>query len=157
MTAATDWTEITVRRLPFEHADSTLLHSAQRAEIASVYGSDDLEPGEAPTAENMSAFVVAYTDGMPSGCGGLRRVNDSDVEVKRMYTTPAHRGTGVSLAVLTELEVIAREQGVERLVLETGDRLARAQRFYEREGFTRIENFGPYAGVESSVCFAKVL
>ncbi|AWB90184.1 GNAT family N-acetyltransferase [Salinibacterium hongtaonis] len=152
-----EWTEITVRRLPFEHADSTLLHSAQRAEIASVYGRDDSEPGEPATAENVSAFVVAYTDGMPSGCGGLRAVSDTVTEIKRMYVTPAHRGSGASRAILVELETIAREQGATRLVLETGDRLPAAMRFYEREGFTRIENFGPYAGVDASVCFGKTL
>lgn len=157
MTPASEWTEITVRRLPFEHADSTLLHSAQRAEIASVYGSDDLEPGDPATADNMNTFVVAYTDGMPSGCGGLRNLGESESEIKRMYVTPAHRGSGVSRAVLAELELIAREQGTARLVLETGDRLPAAQRFYEREGFNRIDNFGPYAGVESSICYAKAL
>lgn len=156
MTSTIDFEGIEVRVLPYDHADSTMLHSAQRAEIASVYGDEDSDPSEPTTADNVSVFVVAYSDGMPSGCGGLRAFGD-ELEVKRMYVTPAHRGSGVSTAVLAALELQARERGVQRLVLETGDRLPAAMRFYEREGFSRIENFGPYAGVESSVCYAKHL
>ncbi|QEE60452.1 GNAT family N-acetyltransferase [Salinibacterium sp. dk2585] len=152
-----DFDEIEIRELPYEHADSTMLHSAQRAEISAAYGNVDSDPSEPTTSENVTAFVVAYTDGMPAGCGGLRAVADDEFEVKRMYVTPAHRGTGVSTAVLAALEGIARDRGVRRLVLETGDRLPAAIRFYEREGYSRIENFGPYAGVVTSVCYAKQL
>lgn len=152
-----DFEGVEVRELPFEHSDSIMLHSAQRAEIAAAYGAADSDPSEPTTAENVSAFVVAYTDGMPAGCGGLRVIADDELEVKRMYVSPAHRGTGVSTAVLKSLESIARERGAVRLVLETGDRLPAAMRFYEREGYGRIENFGPYVGVDSSVCYAKQL
>ncbi|MCW4385520.1 GNAT family N-acetyltransferase [Salinibacterium sp. SYSU T00001] len=154
---AIDFEGIEVRELPFEHADSSMLHSAQRAEIAAAYGTEDSDPSEPTTADNVAAFVVAYTDGVPAGCGGLRAIENDEFEVKRMYVTPAHRGTGVSTAVLSALEAIARDRGVTRLVLETGDRLPAAQRFYEREGYTRIENFGPYAGVATSICYAKTL
>jgi putative acetyltransferase len=157
MNATIDFEGIEVRELPFAHADSTMLHSAQRAEIASFYGGDDSDPSEPTTAENVTAFVVAYTDGVPAGCGGLRAIEEGALEVKRMYVTPAHRGSGVSTAVLAALEGLARDRGAERLVLETGDRLPAAMRFYEREGFSRIDNFGPYVGVASSVCYSKAL
>ena len=32
-----------------------------------------------------------------------------------------------------------------------------AIRFYEREGYTRIDNFGPYGGEPLSVCYARSL
>lgn len=157
MTESTDFEDVEIRELPFAHADSAMLHSAQRAEIAAAYGSEDSDPSGPTTAENVHTFVVAYTDGMPAGCGGLRVLADDEFEIKRMYVTPAHRGSGVSTAVLTALEEIARGRGVRRMVLETGDRLPAAMRFYEREGYSRIENFGPYTGVASSVCYAKQL
>ena len=42
-------------------------------------------------------------------------------------------------------------------VLETGDEQPDAIRFYEREGFTRIPNFGYYVDSPYSVCFEKTL
>ena len=42
---------------------------------------------------------------------------------------------------------------LDTLVLETGDLLTAAQRFYEREGYTRIPPFGPYVGSSLSVCY----
>jgi putative acetyltransferase len=77
--------------------------------------------------------------------------------VKRMFVHPDHRGSGVSTAVLAEIETFAAARGWSRLVLETGDQQPDAIRFYTREGYTRIPNFGHYADSDSSLCFEKPL
>jgi putative acetyltransferase len=146
-----------IREVPFEHADSTMLRAAQKAELAARYGTPDLEPGGAPSGTDMTAFFVAYEDGMPAGCGGLRRLTDDDAEIHRMYVTPAHRGTGISVAVLEAIEAFGRDKGLTRLMLETGTLQPDAMRFYEREGYSRIPNFGAYIGSDLSVCYAKTL
>ena len=74
-----------------------------------------------------------------------------------MFVAPAHRGTGVSTAILDALEGYGRERGWARLVLETGAAQPDAVRFYEREGFTRIPNFGYYVDSEISLCYEKAL
>ena len=74
-----------------------------------------------------------------------------------MYVTPAQRGTGIAIAVLKGLEEWARAQSAAELVLETGTAQPDAMRFYEREGYTRIENFGDYVGEPLSVCYSKTL
>ena len=102
-------------------------------------------------------FVARDADGTPLGCGGLRIVQDGITEVKRMYVRPESRGAGVSTALLRRLEEAAIDLGSPALVLETGTEQKRAVGFYEREGFTRIANFGPYAGVPTSICYSKVL
>ncbi len=149
--------ERVVREVAFEHPDSVLLRSAQRAEIAERYGRWDSEPGVAPTAADITVFVVAYDDGVPVACGGIRRLDETHGEIKRMFVTPAARGTGASVAVLSALEDWAREQGWDRLVLETGTAQPDAVRFYEREGYSRVPNFGSYAGHAESLCFGKAL
>lgn len=146
-----------LREVEWEHPDSVALRGAQRAELTERYGTPDSEPGPAPTADDVTYFVVAYRDGEPAGCGGLRTIDDSHGEIKRMFVTPTHRGTGVSTAVLSRLEDEARSLGWVRLVLETGDAQPEAIRFYEREGYTRIPNFGHYADSALSVCFEKRL
>jgi len=103
-------------------------------------------------------FLVAYADdGHPLGCGGLRQLDATEGEVKRMFVRPEHRGSGVSTAILAALEAEARQRGWSRLVLETGDAQPDAIRFYEREGYTRIPLFGGYVGSPISLCYAKEL
>ena len=147
-----------IEHVPFEHPASAMLREAQRVEIAQRYGTDDSEPGPAPTAADVTAFFVAFDDDDEAiACGGMRALDSTHGEVKRMYVRPESRGSGVSTAVLAEIEAHARGLGWDRLVLETGDRQPDAIRFYQREGYTRIANFGHYADSAASVCFAKPL
>ena len=147
-----------IEQVEWEHPASVELRQAQRDEIAIRYGTPDSEPGPAPTGDDVVAFYVAFSDeGVPLGCGGLRGVNDSEGEVKRMFVTPSSRGTGTASAILERLEASARDRGWIRLLLETGDQQPDAIRFYTREGYERVANFGYYVGVAESRCFAKEL
>ena len=147
-----------IREVAWDDADATALRVAQRAEIDLRYGRPDSEPGPAPSAADITVFFVAYSDeGTPLGCGGLRQLDPTEGEVKRMYVAPASRGSGVSTALLRTLEEYAREHGWRRLVLETGDQQPDAVRFYEREGYSRIPNFGYYADSDLSLCYELVL
>ncbi|MFZ7088299.1 GNAT family N-acetyltransferase [Curtobacterium sp. RRHDQ10] len=147
----------TIAAEPFDSPDAQRLRAAQRIEIDGTYGRDT-EPGEKPTADSIAAFFVARdVDGTPLGCGGIRLVEDDVAEIKRMYVRSESRGTGVAVAILRQLEHTAREVGAPALVLETGTEQRRAIAFYEREGFSRIANFGPYVGAPLSVCYSKIL
>ncbi|NHC46869.1 GNAT family N-acetyltransferase [Motilibacter aurantiacus] len=149
---------LTVSPEPWDASDGERLRAAQRAELDARYGCDDHEPGEPPTAESVSVFLVARDEaGTALGCGGLRFLGPGSAEIKRMYVEPAARGTGVAVAVLRALENRARAAGVGRLLLETGTAQPDAIRFYEREGYQRIEPFGAYVGSEISVCYARDL
>ncbi|WP_432524059.1 GNAT family N-acetyltransferase [Kineococcus sp. SYSU DK006] len=146
--AAEDW----------DAPDGVRLRAAQRAELDARYGSDDHEPGTPPTAADVSVFLVARdAGGRALGCGGLRLLEPGTAEVKRMYVEPAARGTGTAVDLLRALEERARALGVRRLLLETGTLQPEAVRFYAREGYERVEGFGPYAGQELSVCFGRDL
>jgi GNAT superfamily N-acetyltransferase len=141
----------------FDSPDAQRLRAAQRLEIDRAYGGDT-EPGEKPTADSIAVFFVARDeDGTPLGCGGLRVVQDGITEIKRMYVRPESRGSGVAAALLRRLEEAALDLGSPALVLETGNEQKRAIGFYEREGFSRIANFGPYVGAPLSICYSKVL
>lgn len=101
--------------------------------------------------------VVVYLGGNAAGCGALKVFGRDALEVKRMYTRPEYRGRGVAGLVLGNLEQWAAADGFARCVLETGRRQPEAIALYEKHGFRRIPNFGPYAGVENSLCFEKRL
>jgi GNAT superfamily N-acetyltransferase len=143
--------------VPWDQPDAVALRAAQRRDIEARYGPDS-EPGAPPTAADIVHFVVAYAaDGTPAGCGGLRRLDATSGEIKRMYVAPGYRGTGVSTAVLGALEEHARGLGWTHLRLETGPGQPEAVRFYRREGYRPIPNFGPYAGEPQSLCFERAL
>ena len=147
-----------IDQVAWDHPASVSLRAAQRAEIAERYGTPDSEPGPAPTGDDITAFFVAFDDdGAALGCGGLRQLNEHEAEVKRMFVRKESRGSGVSTGILSRLEQYGREAGWRRLLLETGNGQPDAIRFYTREGYERIENFGHYAGVDDSLCFAKAL
>jgi len=147
-----------VVEVDFDNPAAAALRQAQRDEIAIRYGRPDSEPGPAPTADDITAFFVAFDENdNPLGCGGLRQRDDTEAEIKRMFVAPEHRGSGVSTAILRRLEQHGRERGWARLVLETGDQQPDAIRFYTREGYERIPNFGYYVDSSYSLCFAKPL
>ena len=149
---------VTVEAVDWDDAGAVALRAAQRVEIAERYGTDDSEPGPAPTADDITAFFVAYSDdGTPVGCGGLRAIDETHGEIKRMFVDRSARGSGVSTAILARLERFGLESGWSRLVLETGTGQPDAVRFYTREGFTPIDRFGCYADSEESLCFEKAL
>jgi putative acetyltransferase len=146
-----------IRQVEWDDPASVALRAAQRAEIDERYGYPS-EPGPAPTAHDVTAFFVAFADdGTLAGCGGLRRLDETHAEIKRMFVHSAHRGTGVATALLHRIELFGHEAGWSRIVLETGLLQPDAIRFYTREGYTRIPNFGYYADSDDSVCFEKVL
>jgi GNAT superfamily N-acetyltransferase len=150
---------VIIREVNWDDPDGMALRHAQRDELEIRYETPDSEPGPAPTGDDITVFLVAVDDdGSAVACGGLRRIDNSHGEVKRMFVRPERRGSGVSTLVLRELERRARDElGWESLVLETGNRQPDAIRFYEREGYTRIPNFGYYAASDYSLCYERVL
>ena len=90
--------------------------------------------------ESVLLTVVAYDDdGRPVGHACLRRLDGpvaGDLEIKRMFVEPGGRGSGVADALLAAIEPRARDEGVPRVVIHTGDRQIAALRFYERHGYT---------------------
>jgi GNAT superfamily N-acetyltransferase len=147
-----------LRAVDWDDPAAKALRAAQRIEIAERYGRTDSEPGPAPSGADIVHFVVALApDGAPLGCGGLRQVDESSGEVKRMYVVPEHRGTGVASAVLAGLEAHARALGWTRLRLETGDAQPDAVAFYTKHGYRPVARFGHYVDSPTSLCFGRDL
>lgn len=113
------------------------------------------------TVEDMAqpdtSVFVAREGGAAVACGALRRHADGIGEVKRMYTRPALRERGIGGRILAEIEALAHAEGIDVLVLETGDRHPAAWRVYERVGFVRCGPVLDYPDSEWSVFYKKVL
>ena len=108
-------------------------------------------------AEPATTVFIARDEGKAVGCGALKRHEDSIGEVKRMYTRPSHRGRRIGAEIVQRIEAAAREEGLTRLVLETGDQHPAAWAVYERAGFTRCGPVLDYPDSKWSVFYEKAL
>ncbi|MGO4592428.1 GNAT family N-acetyltransferase [Leifsonia sp. 2TAF2] len=103
---------------------------------------------------------VARVDGRALGMAGLvvsAADGEPNAELKRMFVHEDARGRGLARSLLGALEAAAADAGVPEIRLETGPLQHAAIALYERAGYARIPNFGPYVGDEFSVCYAKAL
>ncbi|MCG2621920.1 GNAT family N-acetyltransferase [Arthrobacter sp. I2-34] len=150
---------LTIKEMPWSNPVGADLRAAQQRELSSRFGTADHEAGPPPSAEDMPVFLIAYekSSGQPLGCGGLRRLDESTAEIKRVYVVPYARGSGVSAAILAALEAKALASGYAEIRAEAGSVQSDGMRFYERGGYLPIPNFGPYEGVADSHCYAKTI
>jgi putative acetyltransferase len=149
-----------VRREPVTSAVASALISALNAELTLQYpeeGANHFRLDAEEVEDGRGAFLVAYDRGRPTGCGAIRRLDESRAEIKRMYVDPAARGRGIGRTILDALEAEAKKLGVSRVVLETGERQMTAMRLYESAGFARIPTFGEYENSPLSICMEKLI
>ena len=102
-------------------------------------------------------FVARDASGATLGMGALRRHANGVGEVKRMFVKPEARGLGVGGAILARIEDLARQEGVTRVVLETGSNFDAAKRVYQRGGFEPSEPVLDYPPSVWTAFYAKAL
>jgi GNAT superfamily N-acetyltransferase len=136
-------------RALIDHLDRELLQLYPAQGIFGVDFSD-------PKVREMT-FCVAYMNGVPAGCGGLRPLEGGAAEIKRMYVEPEYRGRGVASAILRFIEGKAKERGFSLLKLETGPKQPEAIGLYKKSGYAETESYGEYVGCIHSYCMKKRL
>jgi putative acetyltransferase len=148
---------IRIAREPFDSPEAMQLMAELQQELDERYGAD-LEPGEKPSAADVTVFLVARDDdGRALGCGALRSLGEPVVEIKRMYVRPDARGRGVGVAILAALEREAVALGFRVVRLETGPLQPEAIGLYARAGYREIPCFGAYAAGQASRSFERRL
>lgn len=123
------------------------LMRAMTAEIRVQYEGLDLDDPSLPrgTPAEFSppggGYVVGWIDGQPVAGGGFKRLDDEACEIKRMYVSPSHRGSGLGVHLLTALEEAAASIGYRLARLDTGPRQPRVARMYRDAGYRDVDNF----------------
>ena len=100
-------------------------------------------------------FLVGYDEGVPVCCAGIRRMDETTGEIKRVYARKNRRGIGTAL--MAALEKFAADAGYRRLVLECREGNARAIGFYQKAGYTICEKYPPYGEETDAICMEKQL
>jgi GNAT superfamily N-acetyltransferase len=136
---------IEVRPEPFESEVAQRMVRGFEAAISERYEGWQPDSGPSATAADFAPpagnFLVAYLDGEPVGCGGLKRLAGDTVEVKRVYVHPEVRGRGVARALLAGLEEAAGSAGYAVVRLDTGANQPEALNLFQTSGYTPIEDY----------------
>jgi len=139
------------------HPDFIKLVQQLDADLAERDGAEHDFYHQFNSIQQLNHVVLLYDADEAVSCGAFKEIEKDTVEVKRMYTLPAHRSKGYASRVLNALEQWAQEENYFIAMLETGKRQPEAIELYKKNGYTITPNYGQYVGIENSVCFRKNL
>ena len=136
--------------VPMEITDETVLSlfSAYDDDMVDFLGDDQWCYTRYNGEENIEKVWVMSSDSFPIGCTAYRKKAEGVGEVKRLYLKKAHRGKGLSKALLKRVEDYAKEQGCHTLFLDTRITLEPAVSLYRSFGFSIVFQQGLYIQME---------
>lgn len=88
--------------------------------------------------EHKGQLYLAYWHNEPVGCVGYYAFKPEICELKRLYVQPDKQGVGIGKALITTAIKDARKQQYSQMFLDSIERLASAQKLYEKLGFYKI-------------------
>jgi putative acetyltransferase len=99
-------------------------------------------PGKYAPPKGALLLAKSTTSGEAIGCIGLRPLDmESTCEMKRLYVSPAGRGTGVGRALAEAIIVEAKRLGYGRMVLDTLGSMTTPLKLYRG---LRLKDIEPY-------------
>lgn len=101
----------------------------------------------------VGALLVAYLDGEPAGCVGMRPYAPGVAEIKRLYVREFARGHGIGLALVRRALREALQAGYKRVRLDTLRTMASARRIYDEMGFKEVQS--PNGSCSADVVFME--
>lgn len=86
-------------------------------------------------------FWLAKSGGRVVGTIGLRDIGNQEAALRKMFVAAAYRGPAFATAgkLLAALLTAAAGHGIRTIFLGTTDQFVGAHRFYEKNGFVRID------------------
>ncbi len=90
--------------------------------------------------------VLAILEGTPAGTVMLRRRNQADCEMNRMFVAPEARGHGIGRALCRELIDRAKALGYRNMLLDAGMRHHEAVALYRSLGFVDDDREDGFSG-----------
>lgn len=107
--------------------------------------------------DEIQEAIVVYNDNKAVGGGAIRRYNNEDIELKRVFVHTKYQGQGIGTKLVSLLIEWDAELGYKRIILETGELLEESCYVYKKLGFKVIPNYGPYVDMPESLCMARDL
>ena len=101
--------------------------------------------------------IIVYLENKAVACGCFKKYDKNTIELKRMFVSPEARGLGLAKKIILELELWAHDLSYTASVLETLYKQKEAISLYQKVGYTIVDNYEPYVGLENSICMKKKL
>ncbi len=86
-------------------------------------------------------LYAAFCDEKLAGCIGLRKIDERNCEMKRLYVRPAFRGKHIGGELVRRVIRDAKEIGYSHMLLDTLPFLERALQLYKTCGFYEIPSY----------------
>ena len=106
---------------------------------------------------NITRVLIAYVEGVPAGCVGLKTYSENEIEIKRLWVDPEYRGNHIADELMDRIEKRAKYFGYEKAILQTRPQMGAAVSLYLKRGYVLINNYPPYDKLEGAICFSKTL
>lgn len=111
------------------------------ASIASEVGPQDALAVASFYVREPAHSWIAFVDGTPAGCVGLRPLSARSNEIKHLYVEPEFRGMQIARALLEAAHAQARSSGCEEIYLDSLPSMSAAHRLYRRIGYLDAEPY----------------
>lgn len=144
------------RIVSMDHPDASMLLDELCLKLTKIVGHDGtmfLRPSDFSKPRAM--FAVGYLDGDPICCAGVREMNSTTGEVRRVYAR--RNNVGAARQFMTWLEQWAIKQKYSELRLECRNTNPHAIEFYKQNGYSVCEKYGPYIHESDAVCMKKAI
>lgn len=96
-------------------------------------------------------LYLAYYNGEPAGCIGLRKIDKRNCEMKRLYVRPQFRGQRIGKQLVQKIIMDAKEIGYSHMLLDTLPFLENAIFMYKKLGFHIIDCYND-SPMSTSIC-----
>jgi len=88
-------------------------------------------------------FLCAMAGDAIIGTGAIKRFDDRECEMVRMFVAPGYRGRGIAGTIADRLISFAGDAGYDLIRLSSNNRLTASHRLYERMGFRPAASWEP--------------
>ena len=83
-------------------------------------------------------LYLAYVDSQAAGCIGMRKLDEENCEMKRLYVKPEFRRNGLGKILVDRIISDAKKEGYRHILLDTLPFLESALKMYKAYGFYEI-------------------
>ncbi len=119
-----------------EYTDMLLAGDSSFQEYLDIQHYDEeIEHPEIKYGPPDGRLYLAYCDGKPAGCIGLRKIDRQNCEMKRLYVRPQFRGRKIGELLIRHIIEDAKETGYFCMLLDTLPFLQQAIHMYKKHGF----------------------
>jgi ribosomal protein S18 acetylase RimI-like enzyme len=92
-------------------------------------------------SEPQGTFLIAKENDEVIGCVGIRKIENSICEMKRLFVNDRYRGGGIGKKLVEMITEEAKRKHYEKMRLDTLDTMEEALNIYRKNGFYEIEPY----------------